>query len=313
MSNVNQKVAFLFQGVGVEYKSLLDLLDEEQTEQLKKDCQIVKAEIEMDLWGFLYKSETKHFQPFFYEWIAIYTIDHIIYHKLVSFFNSPEIMLGYSLGLITALTCVDSITFETGLKFLRVIYDYSMGSFGLGYGSMAVIIGMNYNDVQCIIQECGFSDTVEIGSETNEYCIVISGLNENVKKVMEIAAEKGAIKVKDVNSPFAFHSKYASFGIEKYIDIIEKAEISDSSVPIISSLDQRTIQTAGDIRGELIRNMKSSMFWKQSIEKLVKMDIHTFIEVSLSNTVIKFSKIIYPDGQFLPYTKVLKNYSSSNI
>ncbi len=297
--------AFLFQGVGAEYHKLIHLLNDEQLEELKYYCSLANKEIGLDLWNYLFNFTTTKHDKMFNDWIAIYTCDYIIYNTYLNFNLKPDVLLGYSMGLITAMACSKSITYEAGLHLLLSVYDYPRLA-SRKEESMAVIIGLSYNDVDKIILENKLEKFVEIASENNDFCIIISGSKMGVLKLMELAENEGALKVKEINAPYAFHSQHASAGLEKFIKDVTETEVLDTDIPIISSLDQSVIHKAEDLKKELIKNMPGRMYWKTAIEKIGSMGIDNFIEVSLEDSISKFSKMINSNYEFLTYSKILK-------
>ncbi|MBZ4646517.1 MAG: baeE [Clostridia bacterium] len=303
---IKKKHAFLFQGVGAEYQRFLHLLDEEQKEILHQCCSKVNKEIKLDLWHYLFNSSITNYDKMFNDWIAIYTIDYIVYHTYINFGIKPGIFLGYSMGLITALACGQAISFESGLHLLLSSYEYAQYA-PRKKESMAVIVGMTSDDVDRMIQRNGLNDYVSIASENNEYCIIISGIKSCVEKVLEIAENEGAMKVKELNVPYAFHSPYALGGIERYINVVEKINILNCKMPVISCYNQNIIQDSSDLKKELIKNMASRMYWKTSIEKVTEMGINSFIEVSLNDSLTKSSKLINTNCEFFNYNSLLKS------
>ncbi|WP_185903513.1 acyltransferase domain-containing protein [Lysinibacillus sphaericus] len=297
--------AFLFQGVGSEYQSLLHLLDEEQLELLRKYCSIVEKELDLDLWDYLFYSKKTKYDDFFNDWIAIYTCDNIVFDTYISIGVKPKVFLGYSMGLITAMSCGKSISFETGLHMLLTIYEYPK-DISRHEESMATIIGLNYQQVVSLIEKNNFSDTVKIASENSKYCIVISGNKSDIIKILGGAEEEGAIKVVKINVPYAFHTPFAEKGIDKFIDLVERIKVDDSRIPIISVFTQNALQSASDLKKELVKNMPSSMNWKCSIEKMIVFGITTFIEVSLDDSLTKISRVINTDYKFLSYKKIVR-------
>jgi len=301
----NKKYAFLFEGVGSEYQKFVYLFDSEQKKVLHRYCSIVEKELDLDLWNYLIDSSKTKLSKMFSDWIAIYTCDCIVFNEYSNFGIKPNFLLGYSMGLITAMVCGKSISFETGLHMLLSIYEYPK------YASrkdeaMCVITGITSDVIDDIITKNGFGDYVEIASENNEICIILAGSRNELCKVMEIATQEGALKTIEINVPYAFHSKYALIGISRYIDFVLKLQVFDCQVPVISSFDQKVIQKSSDLKEELIRNMASRMYWKTSIEKVVGEGITNFVDVSLENGLTKFSKLICTDCEFLTYNKFLK-------
>lgn len=309
---IGKKHAFCFQGVGAEYQRFLHLFDEEQKILLNHYCSIVNKEIDLDLWNYLYNSSITKYDKMFNDWIAIYTCDCIVYNQYINYSIKPKIFVGYSMGLITSMVCGKSISFEAGLHMLLNIYEYPQYTLRQEE-TMAVIIGMNFNEVENIIRQNNLEQHVEVASENSQYCIVISGIKSSVIEAMEIAKEEGAIKVKELKVPYAFHSQNALNGIERYIFFVEKLKIVNCTIPIISVFNQDILQNANELKRELIRNMSSRMYWKASIEKITNMGINSFVEVSLDDSLTKISKLINMNNEFFTYKKFIKEKLDSRL
>ncbi|WP_051289959.1 ACP S-malonyltransferase [Paenibacillus massiliensis] len=298
---MNKQRAFLFQGVGPQYQDLLDRFDNVQLQSLKRYASIVLEEIGVDLYGYLMKHQDMECDSMFYDWIAIYTCDYIIYQQFIDSGVRPAVMLGYSMGLITAMACAKSISFADGLRMLQTIYEYpkdSSDSYGMG-----VIVGQTYKEVYQLIVDCKAENEVFIASENNDTCLVVSGIKDSIHQVLKRAEEEGAIKASLINTPYAFHSPYAARGINMFVDLVETIPIREAEVPILSVFTQTFIQSAPDLKNELIKNMASPMNWNASILKLGESEIDSFVEVSLDDSLTKISRIINLDNEFLTYKK----------
>jgi [acyl-carrier-protein] S-malonyltransferase len=309
----NKKLAFLFQGVGANYQDFLDKFDESQLDTLKQYCFTVNKEIGIDLFTYLFHSqamEQMEYDKMFYDWIAIYTCDYIVYQQYVDSGIRPAVMVGYSMGLITAMACGKSISFAAGLQMLRVIYEYPKGS--ADSCSMGVIVGKTYSEIREIIANSTTENNVYIASENNDTCLVISGIKDSVNQVLQSAEQEGAIKASVINTPYAFHSPYAARGIDMFVRLAEETPICDSEVAILSVFTQTTIQSASDLKNELIKNMTSPMNWNASILKLGEWGIDSFVEVSLDDSLTKISRIINLEYEFLTFKKFMRLHSATN-
>lgn len=298
---MNKQRAFLFQGVGAQYQDLLDRFDNVQLQSLKRYGSIVLEEIGVDLYGYLMKHQDMECDRLFYDWIAIYTCDYIIYQQFIDSGVRPAVMLGYSMGLITAMACGKSISFADGLRMLQTIYEYPKNASDC-YG-MGVIVGQTYKEVYQLIVDCKAENEVFIASENNDTCLVVSGIKDSIHQVLKRAEEEGAIKASLINTPYAFHSPYAARGINMFVDLVETISIHEAEVPILSVFTQTFIQSAPDLKNELIKNMASPMNWNASILKLGESGIDSFVEVSLDDSLTKISRIINLDNEFLTYKK----------
>ncbi|NOV88895.1 malonyl CoA-acyl carrier protein transacylase [Clostridium acetobutylicum] len=299
------KNAFIFQGVGIKYQKFLTLLDESQRELLKEYCSIVYKKIKLDLWGYLTRSLSGEYDDKFSDWVSIYTIDCVVYNTYIEDGIKPSVLLGYSMGLITALACGKAISFEEGLELLSMSYNYPKYTSRKDEG-MGLVTGMTCSDIKKIIDKNELGDYAYIASENNEYCILVSGMKNRVDKLLSIALTEGALSAKDIDSPYAFHSKYALIGIEEYEKLVSRLCVCNLKIPIISSYDQRIIVDSCELKKELVKNVWGEMKWMASVEKAININNYNFFEVSLIDSISRFSRMINSNCKFFTYKSFMK-------
>jgi malonyl CoA-acyl carrier protein transacylase len=307
----NKDYAFLFQGVGSDYREFLNNLNEKQLESLHKYCDLALKEINLELSKYLFNNSKNCFDETFNSWIAIYTIDCIIFYTYKESGLMPKYMIGYSMGLITAMTCGGSITYESGLKILQKIYEYPQNA-NRNNESMATIIGKKIDEVENIISNLNANNYVNIASENNEQCIVISGKENYIERILQIAENEGAIKAIKINTPYAIHSPYSKEGIEEFNDILDKVKIENLEIPVFSVFNQNILKTPSKLRNELIKNMYTPMNWKDTIIKIKNYNINNFVEVSLEDSLTKISRLIDMNYKFITYRKFLRVQQNAN-
>lgn len=207
------------------------------------------------------------------------------------------------MGLITAMTCGGAIEYIDGIRLLNEIYKYPINENRVNE-AMATIIGFEYDDIEEIIKEFNLQDYVQIASENSDYCIVIAGIKNDVFNIMEIAEERGAIKVILLDAPYGFHTDYALIGIEKIHEFVDSIKIYDSKIKIMSIYNQNIIDESQELKNELIKNMYTSMKWKDSILKLKEYGIRNCVEISLGDSLTKISKVIDLDNKFITFSEI---------
>jgi malonyl CoA-acyl carrier protein transacylase len=218
-------------------------------------------------------------------------------------------MLGYSMGLITALVCGRAVSFAAGLHLLKTIYEYPRPYAEQNQG-MGVIIGKSCREAAQIIAGNILENEVYIASINSDSCIVISGLKESVKRILQIAGQSGAIKAALIKSPYAFHSPLAACGIERLVKLVEETPVGDSEIPLLSVFTQNILQEAPDLKRELVLNMTSSMKWKESIIRLASLGTDGFVEVSPADELTRMSRVINLDYEFFTHKKIKRLQNS---
>ncbi|MDX9871720.1 MAG: ACP S-malonyltransferase [Clostridia bacterium] len=298
-----EKPAFLFPGVGGEYTGFLDQLDERRGEILQEYRQVIRQEIGLSLSG------DDRSDKMFWDWIALFTGDCLVYHTYQAWGIKPVVMLGYSMGLITALVCGRAISFVNGLRLLQTIYVYSRRFAGDNQG-MGVIIGKSCSEVAQFIAHLRLESDVYIAAENSDSCIVISGLTAGIGQVLQMAGQSGAIKTAAIKAPNAFHSPRATGGIESLVRLLDETPVRDSEIPLLSVYNQRIIQKASDLKSELLLNMTGAMKWKDSIMQLGASGIDGFLEVSPAGELTRMSRVINLEFEFLTYNKIRRLQNS---
>lgn len=270
-------------------------------QQLIELSDIAKEKFGIDIIKFLTKEENDEKKNILTVWSSIYACDYVVYHSYIKAGYLPNCYLGYSMGLITALACAGSITFINGIEILKVILSYHKVKEEEG---MATIIGFTKNELLSRIKECSCEKQVNIACENNDYCFGISGIKKSVDKVCEYAAENGAFKIISIENAFAFHTDMFKEGSELLKDFVDKLEVKNLEVPVISSLDQRYLYNTKDLKNELVCNMFSNIIWKRSIEILSASGPVDFLEVSLGKSLSKVSKLINSENQYYSYNSI---------
>lgn len=292
MKIVDKRITYCFPGIQDGYEKSIDkLLVNHREEFLRLSNKIKKCnqiDVEKHL---IYRGETNLLT----KWVSNYMCDYLVSNVLMNNGIKPNMIMGYSMGLITGAVCGGAFSFEDGIHLLEQIIKYRKLNFR---EEMITVIGLEEKDIQSIICEHEFEEDIFIACYNNDICYGLSGKEEIVLKLIPKLYEYGAIKVKIINSPFAFHSAIMKSNIEQLEEYVLTLCISEPQVPILSLIDQKILRSAEDVRKELIRNMYSIMYWSKSVEMLSK-DTDAFVDIGLLKGIYKMSKGVYGQKEFM--------------
>jgi [acyl-carrier-protein] S-malonyltransferase len=73
---------------------------------------------------------------------------------------------------------------------------------------------------------------------------------------------------------------------------LEKVEISDNQVPVVSNVNAQVIMDKYEIKRCLVEQVSNSVLWEDSIRHMIGMGVDTFIEVGPGKTLTAFTKKI---------------------
>ena len=220
---------------------------------------------------------TKNTQP------AILTVSYSIYETLKKEFNfdfsSFKFFAGHSLGEYSALVCSGSLKFEDALYLLHQRGTAMQEAVPVGQGSMAAILGTKIDLIKEIINlNLKQNDICEIANDNAEGQVIISGKKESVERIEIVLKEKKikSIKLK-VSAPF--HCTLMKPAAEYMTNKINNIEFKIPKHNIISNVTADTITDPEIIKKLLIKQIYSSVKWRESILRMSKEKVRNFIEI----------------------------------
>lgn len=203
---------------------------------------------------------------------------------------SPKFSLGLSLGEYTALVAAGSITFEDALTLVRKRGEYMEDASRKTPGKMACVIGMELGATEELCKGIG----CEIANLNCPGQIVISGKTNNVELFASLAKDKGAKRVLmlDVSGPF--HSSLMNTARDKLKDYIEKIQVLPPKISFISNVDAAIQTDPVKIKENLITQVNSKTLWEESIRRVARSGIKTFLEIGPGQVLKGLLKKIDP-------------------
>ena len=285
------KYAQVFPGQGSQFVGMgKDLFD--QYEEAKKYFLQANKILDFKITEIMFEGNQKELTETNIAQPAIF-IHSIIKSRLVKKKGELIGVAGHSLGEFSALVASNSISFEDGLKLVRVRANEMKKACEMNPGTMAAVIGLENK----IVENCCMKIN-KIVVPANYNCpgqIVVSGEKKAIKNVSKILSENGARKVIELNVGGAFHSPLmlpAKKVLEKYI---KKIEFKKPSCPIYQNSVAKGVSNVEEIRKNLVDQLISPVLWTQSISQMINEGINNFVEVGPGKVLQGLIKKINPD------------------
>ncbi len=229
---------------------------------------------------------------------AIFLISYSIFNVIKKEFNidlnKAKYFAGHSLGEYSALSAAGYLDFSTTIKLLRIRGDAMQSAVPKGKGGMLAVLGSTIEKIENILKQNKKNFTTEIANDNSEGQIVLSGNNEDLKKLIEILKLN---KIKNIKLPVSapFHCKLmnnATLIMKKEID---KVNFKNADNKLISNVTAREVQNNQDLKQLLIDQIESRVRWRESVIKMIDEGVNHFIEIGPGKVLSGLIKRINKD------------------
>jgi len=211
---------------------------------------------------------------------ALLTTSIAILEKFKEFSISPDYVAGHSLGEYTALVAAGALRFEDAVHVVRKRGEFMEEAVPQGQGTMAAVLGMDADkleEITSMITRDG--NSVQLANINCPGQIVISGSTEGVRLASKQAKQEGAKRVIPLEVSGPFHSKLMQPAAEHLKAELSKINICNAAVPVIANVTASPMVDADEIKEKLVEQLYSPVLWQTTIEKLIDLDVDTFVEI----------------------------------
>lgn len=290
------KTAFVYPGQGAQYVGMAKELYE-SNEEIKEIYLKANEILGFELTAVSFTGPEEKLKQTFITQPAIFT-HSISLTKIVQKKLTPLYAAGHSLGEYSALVCAGALTFEDGLKLVKLRGELMQKAGEEQKGTMAAVMGLAPEKLEEICKEASSAGIVQVANFNSPGQIVISGSVEGVKKAMELAKANKAKLVKELVVHGAFHSPLMEPAKEEFKSALDDAPVLNVKIPVYANVTAMPVMpdtSVDEIKNLLYNQLTSSVRWEQSVVNMINDGADEFVELGPGKVLQGLIKRINPN------------------
>ena len=206
---------------------------------------------------------------------------------------TPDYVAGHSLGEYCAMFSAGVMSLENTLKAIQKRADLMGTTKG---GAMAAVLNASEEQLKAGLEEGLKVGYVDVANYNSPAQVVITGAEDAVKATSDYLLANGVRRVVPLAVSGAFHSKFMESAGGKFEEFIAGVELNNASIPVITNVDAEPTIDSEDFRAKMPKQIYSSVYWTQTIQKMVEEGVDTFIEIGPGKVLAGLNKKIAPEA-----------------
>jgi [acyl-carrier-protein] S-malonyltransferase len=192
----------------------------------------------------------------------------------------PAFVAGHSLGEYSALVAAGSLSLRDAVRTVRKRGRYMQEAVPVGAGAMAAVLGGDFEMIEAVCAEARREGEICSAANINSPGqIVIAGSAAAVERAIPLLKERGAKRAVPLKVSAPFHCALMLPAQERLAADLDSVEFKDLGVPLVTNADAAVIRTGAEARAALVRQVSSTVRWRESVELLAREGVETFVEI----------------------------------
>ena len=166
--------------------------------------------------------------------------------------------MGHSLGEYSSLVAAKVLAFEDAVKIVRKRGELMAQAFPSGVGSMAAVLGLDYDDVAKICEDLSEEGSIiEPANINSPGQVVVSGHKTAIDRIVKEGKSLGAKRVLPLKVSGPFHSSMMQVIEKDFEDYINQFEWHDAEIPVVQNYHAQAETDAEVIKQNMVKQLYS--------------------------------------------------------
>ncbi|MCS6303318.1 MAG: ACP S-malonyltransferase [Nitrospira sp.] len=211
----------------------------------------------------------------------------------------PVAVAGHSLGEYSALVAAGGVSFRDAVGLVQKRGRYMAEAVAPGAGLVAALLGLAAETVKDVCRMASSVGVVAAANFNSPGQVVIAGEKVAVERAIELAKAQGCKKAIPLPVSVPVHTPLMQQAADRLAKDLATVRWSDLSAPLVNNAEAKAISRAHEIQVSLVRQLPSSVLWKDSVQTMGKMGVTTFVEIGPGMVLTGLIRRILPEAKLL--------------
>jgi [acyl-carrier-protein] S-malonyltransferase len=211
----------------------------------------------------------------------------------------PSAAAGHSAGEYAAHVAAGSLTFEDGLRLIRIRGEAMAAAGRERPGTMAAVLGLSVEQIRDVLRAVDTPRDLAAANYNSPGQVVLSGTPEAVARASEEAKRAGAKKVVPLTVSAAFHSPLMEAASRKLTEAIDATAIGTARLPVYANVSAAPVTAPDEIRRALREQLLAPVLWEQTMAAMKASGIRRYLEVGNGRVLRGLARGVDKEAQLL--------------
>lgn len=212
----------------------------------------------------------------------------------------PDLSAGLSLGEYCAIAVAGGLSELDAVRLVRergILMEHAVPD---GRGAMSAVLGLDAAAVEAVTAAL---PDVTIANYNCPGQIVITGLQPAVAAAGEQLKAAGAKRVVPLKVSGPFHSPLLAAAGEQLGTVLKTVRFHELQRPYVTNVTAEPISRIAETPELLARQVAAPVRWQQSVERMIRDGVTTFVEIGPGRTLNSFIRKISRDVRVVNIAK----------
>ncbi len=174
-------------------------------------------------------------------------------------------MAGHSLGEYSAITAAEVVSIADTARLLKLRGTSMQKAVPVGIGSMAAILGLDYDAVEKIAADAAQGEICAAANDNSDGQVVVSGHKDAVERAVALASERGARKAVILPVSAPFHCELMAPAAQAMEPALEDTAFKKPIAPIVPNVTAMGEADPEMIKTLLVAQITGTVRWRESV------------------------------------------------